>query len=182
MHSLSVAMLARLGAALALALVLASSNSLAAPAGVYRLNLEFVDDHGATRALSGWSGHPVIIAMAYGACRSICSTTLRTLEDVQSVADRKGEPIEIVVVSIDPSQDTPQAWADYRKGRRLERTNWAFLSGSQGATQALARFLGIKFWTYDEHVMHDFKIVRLNADGTIAATIDWSHRHPESLL
>lgn len=182
MRPWSVVMLMRSGAALALAFIFASGSSLAAPTGAYRLNLEFVDDHGATRALSAWSGRPMIIAMAYGACRSICSTTLRTLEDIQSVADRKGVPIEIVVVSIDPSEDTPQAWAEYRKARRLARTNWTFLSGSKGSTRTLAHFLGIKFWTYDEHVMHDFKIVRLNADGGVGASIDWSHRQLESLL
>jgi protein SCO1 len=172
----------RVGVVLGLALTLAAGSLQAAPPGAYRMNLEFVDDHGAARALSDWSGRPVIIAMAYGACRAICSTTLRTLEQVQSAADLKGVPIEIVVVSIEPSQDTPQAWADYRQSRRLERANWTFLSGSKGATRALAGFLGIKFWSYGEHVMHDFKILRLNADGAIDATIDWNHRQIERLF
>jgi protein SCO1/2 len=87
------------------------------------MNLEFVDDHGAARALSEWQGQPVIIAMAYGACRSICSTTLRTLEELQARADHDGVRVVFLVVSIDPAEDTPQAWADYRKARRLDRPN-----------------------------------------------------------
>jgi len=172
--------LGRLGTALILALVLASA--AAAPASAYRMNLEFVDDHGAARALSEWQGRPVIIAMAYGACRSICSTTLRTLEELQARADHDGVRVEFLVVSIDPAEDTPQAWADYRKARRLDRPNWTFLSGTPAATRALARFLGVKFWRYDEHVIHDFKILRLDADGGIGATIDWNHRQLDSLL
>jgi protein SCO1/2 len=172
--------LKRLGTALVLALALASAT--AAPATAYQLNLEFVDDHGAVRALSGWRGRPVVIAMAYGACRSICSTTLRTLEELQARADHDGVRLEFVVVSIDPAEDTPQAWADYRKARRLDRANWTFLSGAPVATRTLARFLGVKFWRYDEHVMHDFKILRLDADGSIGAAIDWNHRQLDSLL
>lgn len=171
----------RFGAALALALVL-TAGAAAAPASVYPLGLEFVDDHGSTRALSEWRGRPVVIAMAYGACRSICSTTLRTLEAAQAQADRQGTAVEFVIVSIDPVEDTPQAWADYRKARHLERTNWTFLSGSKTATRLLARFLGVKFWSYDDHVMHDFKILRLDAQGAIGAALDWNHRQLDSLL
>jgi len=154
----------------------------AAPTSVYALGLNFVDDHGAQRALSEWRGRPLVIAMAYGACRSICSTTLRTLEELQAAADRRGEALAFVVVSIDPAEDTPQAWADYRRGRHLDRANWSFLSGTPAATRVLARFLGVRFWRYDEHVMHDFKLLRLDADGTIAATLDWHHRSIETLL
>jgi len=133
----------RLGTALVLALALASA--VAAPASAYRMNLEFVDDHGAGRALSEWQGQPVIIAMACGACRSICSTTLRTLEELQARADHEGVRVVFLVVSIDPAEDTPQAWADYRNARRLDRPNWTLLSGTPVATRALARFLGVKF-------------------------------------
>jgi len=155
---------------------------IAAPASAYALGLSFVDDRGAPRALDEWRGKPLVIAMAYGACRSICSTTLRTLEEVQAAADRRGEALDFVVVSIDPGEDTPQAWADYRRGRHLDRANWSFLSGTPAATRVLARFLGVRFWRYDEHVMHDFKLLRLDADGAIAATLDWHHRAIDTLL
>jgi protein SCO1/2 len=171
----------RLGSALALAFMLAAG-AAAAPGSAYPLGLEFVDDHGATRALSEWRGRPLVIAMAYGACRSICSTTLRTLEAAQALADRKGIALAFVVVSIDPAEDTPQAWSDYRKARHLERANWTFLSGSKIATRTLARFLGVRFWSYDEHVMHDFKILRLDADGAIETTLDWNQRQLDALL
>ena len=46
----------------------------------------------------------------------------------------------------------------------------------------LARFLGVRFWNYDEHVMHDFKVVRLGPEGAIAATLDWNHRGVDTLL
>jgi len=156
--------------------------ALAAPPSAYALSLQFVDDHGAARALAEWRGKPLVIAMAYGACRSICSSTLRTLEEVQAAADRRSEALAFVVVGIDPAEDTPHDWALYRKARRLTRDNWTFLSGSPEATRRLAQFLGVRFWRYDEHVMHDFKLLRLNADGVVAASLDWHHRNVEDLL
>ncbi len=154
----------------------------ASPGSAYRLDLKFTDDHGTLRELAQWQGRPVVIAMGYGACRSVCSATLRTLEELQAAADRQGAAVDIVVASIAPAEDTPQAWSDYRKTRRLDRANWSFLSGSPGDTRRLARFLGVKFWYYDDHLMHDFKIVRLAPDGSIQAALDWDHRDVERLL
>ena len=95
----------------------AAGHLLAAPASAYALSLQFVDDSGASRALTEWRGKPIVIAMAYGACRSICSTTLRVLEEVQAAADRRGEALAFIVVGIDPAEDTPQDWARYRQLR-----------------------------------------------------------------
>ena len=170
-------------AALALALAAAAGQAQTSnAASAYRLDLHFVDDHGAPRALAEWHGRPVVIAMAYAACRSVCSSTLRTLEEVQAAADRKGVAIDFVVVSIAPAEDTPQAWAQWRQSRRLLRPNWTFLSGPPEPTRALARFMGVRFWHYDEHVIHDFKVLRLAPDGAIAATLDWNHRGVDALL
>jgi cytochrome oxidase Cu insertion factor (SCO1/SenC/PrrC family) len=154
----------------------------AAAASAYQLGLKFIDDRGMPRALAEWQGRALIITMGYGACRSVCSSTLRTLEALQAEADSKGVAVEIVVASVAPGEDTPEAWARYRQARKLTRANWTFLSGSPGDTRRLARFLGLRFWVYDEHPMHDFRIVRLGADGSIAAVLDWDHRDTSSLL
>ena len=173
----------RWAAALGLALAAAAGQAqTVGAASAYGLDLNFVDDHGAPRALAEWRDRPVVIAMAYGACRSVCSSTLRTLEAVQSAADRKGVAIDVVVVTIDPAEDTPQAWAQYRQSHHLLRPNWTFLSGRPGPTRVLARFLGVRFWNYDEHVMHDFKVLRLGPEGAIAATLEWTHRGVDALL
>jgi cytochrome oxidase Cu insertion factor (SCO1/SenC/PrrC family) len=153
-----------------------------AATSAYALNLHFTDDQGAPRELAEWHGRAVILTMGYGACRSVCSSTLRTLEELQADADRRGVAIDVIVASIDPGEDTPQAWAQYRKARKLTRANWSFLSGSPGDARRLARFIGLRYWRYDEHLMHDFRIVRLAADGSIGAMLDWDQRDTSRLF
>jgi cytochrome oxidase Cu insertion factor (SCO1/SenC/PrrC family) len=167
---------------LALGMGLVARPVFAAPASVYALGLEFIDDRARPRRLAEWQGRPVIIALAYGACRKICSTTLRTLEVLHDAAQRKALAMEFVVVSIDPAQDTPQAWADYRKLRGLVDTNWTFLCGSAQATHTLAHARGVRYWSYDDHIVHDYKVVRLAGDGSIAASLKWSDEQVERLL
>ena len=101
--------------------------------------------------------------MAYGACRRICSTSLRLLEQLQALADERHAKLNIVVVGLDPSQDRPADWAEYRAERKLSRANWQFLSGDEASTRRLANRLGVHYWRYGEHTMHDFRIVLLSA-------------------
>ncbi len=107
----------------------------AAPASAYQLDLRFTDDNGVARELAQWQGRRVVIAMAYEARRSVCSTTLRTLEELQAAADRTQLDVAFLVVSIDPVEATPQDWARYRRARRLDRANWSFLCAAP-ATRA----------------------------------------------
>lgn len=161
---------------------LATLRAHAAAPGAYSLGLGFVDDHGRSRALSEWQGRPVVLAMAYGACKRICSTTLRRLELLQQAAQQKGVALDFVVVSLDPSQDRPEDWAEYRRLRGLVGPNWCFLTGTSDATRRLAAFLGVRYWPYDGHVMHDFRIVRLAQDGSIAQALRWADDDLSRLL
>jgi protein SCO1/2 len=160
----------------------ASERGFAAPSSAYGLGLDFVDDAGQARALAQWQGRPVVLAMAYGACKRICSTTLRRLESLHDAAARRGVPLQFVVVSLDPAEDTPRDWAEYRRLRGLQAANWTFLVGSPEATRRLAGFLGVRYWGYDGHVMHDYRIVRLAPDGTIAQSLRWADDDIERLL
>jgi hypothetical protein len=53
------------------------------------------------------------------------------------------------------------------------------LSGSEEVTRELAGQLGFGFWKYDEHVMHESRVVVFGADGTMqialtTPTADWA--------
>jgi protein SCO1/2 len=169
-------------AAVGLCALAASGPGRAAAPSAYELGLDFVDDAGRARSLAEWQGKPVVLAMAYGACKRICSTTLRRLESLHEAATRKGVPLEFVVVSLDPAEDTPRDWAEYRRWRGLQAAPWSFLVGSPRATRRLADFLGVRYWGYDGHVLHDYRIVRLSPQGRIATALRWADDDVERLL
>jgi cytochrome oxidase Cu insertion factor (SCO1/SenC/PrrC family) len=139
----------------------------AAAEGLYRLPFIFTDDGGRTVGLDQWSGHPAVVAMEYSNCRFMCSITLLRLKEVQAAADRRGIPLQFLVISLDPKNDTPAAWTQYRINRDLQRDNWHFLTASEADTKRLARYLGIRYWYYDEHLLHDFRLLRVGPDGRI---------------
>ena len=151
-------------------------------AGVLDVGGEWLDDGGRTVSLSQWRGRYTVLTMSAGACRKICSTTLRRMEELQAVADQRGLRVDFLVIGLDPRLDTPQAWRTFRAERRLMRDNWRFVNGTEDRTRRVAGLLGISYWFYDEHVLHDFKIALVAPDGTIARSLAWSDDKPEMLF
>jgi cytochrome oxidase Cu insertion factor (SCO1/SenC/PrrC family) len=132
----------------------------------------WVDADGATRTLDDYKGQPVVMTMAYTSCRKTCSSSMLVLRRMQEILSRRGRDVSFVVVSYDPSHDSPAEWHRYREARRLP-ASWHFLSGAEADTRQLAEFLELKYWVYDEHVMHDFRIVLFDADGNRKRDILW---------
>ena len=84
-----------------------------------------------------------------------------------ALADSRGRALNFVVLGLDPSQDTPADWAAFRAEHKLKRPNWYFLTGDAAATRQMADRLGIQFWRYGEHTMHDFRIALVSPQGEI---------------
>jgi len=143
---------------------------------------EWLDDGGRAVSLSDWQGRYTVLTMSTGACRKICSTTLRRMEELQAIADRRGLGVDFLVIGLDPRSDTPKAWREYRAQRKLGRENWHFVSGGEERTRRVAGMLGISYWFYDEHLLHDFRIVLIAPDGTIRRTLAWADDRPEVLF
>jgi len=74
------------------------------------------------------------------------------------------------------------AWQQHRVSREVGRSNWHLLIGSEATTKEFAALIGIKYWTMDEHILHDFKTVRLNANGEIEKEISDYSTEPGYLL
>lgn len=144
---------------------------------IYQLTDKWTDDTGKTVFLSDWKGKNVVMSMAYSTCRKFCPLTIHQLLSIQKLYDSQKIDAEFIVISYDPTNDTQQSWQEYRKTHNLYRENWHFLTGSQESTKIISQLLGMDYWLYDEHVMHNFKIVRLNARGEIDRTLNWDNQN-----
>lgn len=151
---------------------LVATNTTAAEPSLYASAIRLIDDRGRSTTLAAWRGKPAIVTMEYSDCRFICSITLQRMKDVQAAADAVGRRFEFIILSLDPRNDTPEAWTRYRRSRELDRDNWSFLTASAADTPALARALGVTYWVYDGHIMHDLRLLYLDAEGRIVKVMD----------
>ena len=157
---------------LAIFMVVCPGLALAADFSVYDIPTPFIAEQGQSVKLSAWRGRPAIVTMEYANCRFICTITLRRLKDVQQAADRNGVTYDFIVISLDPKNDTPAEWQHYRATKEIPHANWHFLTAAVDATPAVARYLGVKYWLYDEHIMHDFRLLRVDAAGHVVRVMD----------
>ena len=137
------------------------------------------DDNGKPISLTGFTGQRVVLTMAYANCHRICPMTIAALRRLQAALDAKGEQAEFVVVGYDPENDDPATWRHYRLSHELDRSSWHFLTGSVADTAQLARQLHFERWKYDEHVMHDSRVLGFDSHGLLARELgaetgDWS--------
>ena len=128
------------------------------------------DDRGQSFELRTLQGHAVVLTMAYSTCHRVCPMTMRRLLQLQHDFDERGARVEFLVIGYDPDNDDAPAWQQYRERRHLTRSNWHFLVGTREDVEQIARQLGFDFWKYDQHVMHDARIVYFDERGTLVGT------------
>ena len=158
------------------ALLIAGANRpAAAEARLYPnlADIQWLADNGEHLSFDALKGQVIVMTMGYSGCRKTCSTSVLVLKALQGLLDRLGRQAQFVIVTYDPANDTPQAWQQYRKLRDLSRPNWHFLSGGSGDTRRVARLLDLNYWTYDEHIVHDFRIVIFDREGRWRKEIVW---------
>lgn len=104
----------------------------------YGHTLELADHHGKPRRLEDWRGKVVVLFFGFTHCPDVCPTTLTLLGDVRK---RMGaQAPQVVLVSVDPQRDTPEAMAQYLQGFDPAIVG---LTGSPQAIEAFAAALGV---------------------------------------
>ena len=122
------------------------------------LDLEFVDESGATVRLGDYFGgdRPVLLTLNYYGCPMLCGLQLNGMVDAFRQMDWiPGEQFEVVTVSIDP-RETPKL-AELKKqnylnayGKPEAAAGWHFLTGRQPQIDSLAAATGFEYEYLEE--------------------------------
>ncbi len=137
------------------------------------LDLAFDDEAGQLVTLRQYFGKPVILALVYYQCPSLCNMVLNGLvRSVKGIPLTPGEDYEVVAVSFDP-RETPEM-ARAKKETYMKEYNrpgtekgWHFLTGDEAASKALAASVGFRF-VYDtmtNQYAHGSGIMLLTPEG-----------------
>ena len=135
------------------------------------------------------NGKPVLMAMVYYTCPSLCNLHLNGLTDtMKTLRWSSGKDFEVVAVSMN-SEETPDL-ADKKKESYLKLYNrpqgnygWHFLVGSKENVQRLADQLGFKFnWLPDKkQFAHASVAYVITPDGKISRYLHGIQIEPNTL-
>ena len=143
--------------------------------GQIPLDLPFVDESGKDATLRQYFGKPVILALVYYQCPSLCNMVLNgVLRSIKQLDLTAGTDYEVIAVSFDP-RETPEMAAakkqtylrDYK--RQGAEQGWHFLTGPETSSKALADSVGFRY-IYDaltNQYAHSSAIMVLTPAGRI---------------
>lgn len=82
-----------------------------APAAQFSL----VDQDGRPVSLDSYRGRPVLLFFGYTQCPDVCPTTLAKLTKAMRDAGGDAEDIRVLLITLDPANDTPGVLRDYTR-------------------------------------------------------------------
>jgi protein SCO1/2 len=91
-------------------------------------------------------GKNVVMVMIFTSCQTACPLLLSDMQEVASkVNPQKMEETTMVLVSIDPDNDTPEVLKAYARQNKMEGKPWLFLTSDQESVRELANVLAVKY-------------------------------------
>jgi protein SCO1/2 len=124
------------------------------------------DERGGRVSFAAWRGRPLVVALVYTSCTTVCPLTVEKMRQVSAALERQGRPAEYVLVTLDPFTDTSERLREFKNARGLPGA-WHLLRGPEDQTRALAVLLRLKTLNMGDHVVHEAKLVFLDAAGKV---------------
>jgi protein SCO1/2 len=160
----------RIALVLMLGLALAGAVGAAVPlpgASLYQLAVPLETSAGTTLRMADLRGQPVVVTLFYAQCRSVCpliALALQRLDAAVPAPDR--ERLRILMVSLDPAHDTPEAMAHFAAEHGIEPGRWILARPRASDVRPLAAALGIRYRTLpDGSFSHSTVLTLLDVDG-----------------
>jgi protein SCO1/2 len=138
------------------------------------LDVTLVDESGTETALGDIADGPMLLALVYYECPSICNPLLGNIAEVLRKLDLK--PVEeyvVVTVSFDHTEDYTLA-AQKKKNYLatlppdFPERGWRFLTGDSTNIDRLTKSVGFSFQKVGEEFVHSIALIAISPDGKIA--------------
>lgn len=152
---------------------------------LYQIDSKWVTQDGKELELKDLRGKKTIMTMVYLSCQYTCPTIISEVKSLESKL-KKGVAADtrVLVVSFDPSKDTPKVMNAYAKKRKLDPQHWLFVTNKdESKIRELAAALGFKYKKSDNgEYVHSYMIVVLDEDGVVRARVEGANKDKAALI
>lgn len=152
------------------AVLLSAAPPVPAAANAFTLETTWRAEDGTERTLSSLKGQKFILAFVYTSCPSTCPLTTAKLKRLDKTLTAKKKQLPIVVLSLDPEHDTPEAVRAYRERYTLtEAKNWSVWVGADESVRKLTMLLDFRYSKNPEskEIMHDNTLYLISETGAV---------------
>lgn len=141
---------------------------------VFGLGVPWTDQAGRAFDLHSLAGTPTVVLMFYGTCRSACPVLIRDVKRVEAALTPAARArTRFVLVTFDPSNDTPERLRELAAESQLDLSRWSLLRGADDDVRAFATVLGVQFSRVGPgEYTHSNLITLLDPQGVVAFQLD----------
>lgn len=140
------------------------------PKNVLALPTTWATEAGPKTSLERWKGRWYALTFVYTSCAGSCPLTTKKLKRLDAALEKAGKPLDLVVVSLDPSHDTPEQVKQYRARYGVEQAKrWHVLVGDDEQVRTLTMLLEFKYTKNPESgvILHDNAVFLVGPDGAV---------------
>jgi protein SCO1/2 len=136
---------------------------------IYLLDSDWKTQHNEDFKLEDLKGKIPVVAMVFTSCEYACPLIVSDLKQIeQNLSPEAKEQVVFLLVSINPTYDTPEKLKEFSQTKKIEGTNWTLLNGDPDDVMTLAAVLNIKYKKVGENnFSHSNRITVLNKKGEI---------------
>ena len=127
-----------------------SDSSTSNEESIFNLTTKWHTEEGNEIMLQDLKGKVLVVVMIYTSCRAACPRLVADMKNiaVQIPLDLK-ENIQYVLVSIDPTVDTPEVLKQFAIDNIMDDEEWTFLQGDENSVREFANVLAMKYKKID---------------------------------
>ena len=147
---------------------------------------ELVTQEGKPFSSAALKGKYWIVDLIFTHCGGTCPVLTANMASMQK-ALAKAYDVELVSISVDPNNDTPEVLADYAKRYNADTKNWTFLTGKVQTIYTIAKDgfkLTVDSVSGDEMnpIVHSERFVLVDKTGTIRGFYDGTTNEAQSKI
>lgn len=150
---------------------------------LYLLDDLFVDQNGQTQHLDVHRGRPVLLAMFFASCPTVCPVLIGEMQRVLGKVDPAlRDRARIVLVSLDPERDAPPQLQAVIERHRLDPQRATLMTGDHDGTRDVAALLGISYRKDEGTISHSSAIALLDEHGVVVTSAEPASAQMDDLV
>lgn len=110
---------------------------------IFNLTSTWNTQNNKTIELKDLKGDVLVMVMIYTSCQSACPRLMADMRNIYASVEDKS--VKYVLISIDPTVDTPKRLKEVAIENQMDNEQWVFLQGTEESVREFANVLAVKY-------------------------------------
>ena len=123
-----------------------AQNKENANSSIFLLDSKWQNQDAEELQLKNLKGKNLVMVMIFTSCRPACPILVADMKKVHDKIEKnKLKDTSLVLISIDPTNDTPEVLKKFAAERNMDSEPWIFLRSDEESTREFANVLAVKY-------------------------------------